>query len=342
MPGAAAVTDAIELVTGSANATQPLQILEEDVDVTLKVVGRIAAGVLIVMLVALCIAVPLMRKKLKDKSGVPQQGGALRPYKIKECMYNFCCCGFCCDPCHQATGFDRLRPRVGEMLSLTFISATNLKGPLNFYFEVWTEPLEGYPRTSRIYKRANGNYDLGFERMELDWHGDETVLVINAVRYSGDKQSKDLPVAEIKIPSSSVLRYADEAKQSKGDMTQGCRVFSMDAIHAAVAGRRVQRVKGTNPLVAHGILPQVLTKISADNGVYVPSAGEVNSLRDENERLKKENEILKSQASGLGHTFSSTKKEGSPMSVAIRFEILPRTYATDGARVFKSSSFDEP
>jgi len=124
-------------------------------------------------------------------------------------------------------------------------------------------------------------------------------------------------------------------------MTKGCRVFSADAIHPAVAGRRVQRVKGTNPIVAHGILPQVLTKISSEQGIYVPSAGEVNSLRDENDRLKKENEILKSQAAGLGQTISSRNKDGSPMGVTIRFEILPRSYAADGAQMFKSSSFDE-
>jgi len=262
-----------------------------------------------------------------------------RKHKIKTLLYNICCCVFLCPKFSQHTGFDKLKPTIDSMLRVTLVHATNISSRLSFYFEIWTEPAEGWPKNTRIHDNVVGQADLGCEQVELDWLGDETELVIQLVTFTGSKQSKDAPLGEVRVLRSALEKYAAEAKGAETDLAKGARIFtvkSLDSRKAFIA--RSTRFKNNNP-----VLPMALSMVQEKAGYDLPGFSEVLELRHMNETLQRENIQLRTQAGINPNTASGLHSDTapSPMSVAIRFEIQPRKKGLNpGGRLFQCESFE--
>lgn len=202
-------------------------------DGTLRLIGRISAGVLLVLVLALICVWPVIRRRLailippEEEEHGSSSSGRLRWHKLKMSCYNIICCGFCCPGLASCLGLDSFKPQVAEQLKVTFITASNLQRRMDFYFEVWTEPLEGRPKISRVQQQACGKVDLGTEELTLDWLGDEDAVVIQAVEYTGHVISRDIAVGDLRISREAIERYASETADDPQDLSKGTRLFPM-------------------------------------------------------------------------------------------------------------------
>mmetsp|Transcript_90051 Transcript_90051/g.232417 ORF Transcript_90051/g.232417 Transcript_90051/m.232417 type:complete len:267 (-) Transcript_90051:117-917(-) len=211
----------------------------------------------------------------------------------------------------------------GRILRVTLVRADSVPPRLDFYLEAWCEPAEGYPKHSVVHRRpGRSEVDLRCEQLELDWVGDETEVVIQAVHYSGSKQSRDLPVGEIRIPASSIQRYAHEASCHEDEVHYGTRVFQMAPLeHEAALSRKVR----FQDMLPKGIANALVKKIGEEIGLHVPSAEEMRRLKEENARLRNANETLRSQT-GLSDVYETSQQQETHMNVTVRFEIIsPRS-----------------
>lgn len=238
-----------------------------------------------------------------------------------------------------------------SILRITLVTASGVELRSGFYFEAWTEPSAGHPKNSRIHHRRGGTADLGCEQLELDWFGDEREIVLHLVEFSGSKQSRDLPVAELRVPHAAVLRYAGEAN-GQGDVRFGTRSFKMTPLARQDALQRKRRFQ--DMLLPSSLATRIFTKIGEEQGLHIPSNEELERLREENRALREENSELwtTSGLQGSKAFASSTLAAGGNLdsckhaaTVAVRFEVLPGRHgvASDsaGGLPFRKASFQE-
>lgn len=310
-------------------------------DGTLRFIGRISAAVLLLLVLVLICVWPFIRNKLADllppeeeESG-SSSNSRLRWHKLKMACYNIVCCGCCCPGLASSLGLDSLKPQVAEQLKVTLITASNLRKRMDFYLEVWTEPLEGHPKISRVQQQASGKVDLGGENLTLDWFGDEDEVVIQAVQYTGQVISRDVAVGDIRISREAIERYAGESADDPEDLSKGTRLFPMKVLTQEEAKCRKRRfgLGGGTPF-----LPRLLMSLSGD-GAHA-SEEELERLKCENDALKNENETLGGSVSRSLLTDGKSKHADTLMQVAVRFDIVSSSRAPS-TRMFKAQSFDD-
>lgn len=312
--------------------------VEYAADTVLDTVSRVASAVLVLLLIGICVFACWFRSKYLSKFHAVDDGHKssswTRWHKIKEAVYNFCCCGVCCHPIYRRMGFDVLQ--AGRTLRVTLLQATKIKKQMDVYFEVWSEPAEDYPKNSRVHHRAVGTCSLGGEQLELDWYGDEDEVVLQAVRFSS-VQGRDLPFAELKVPRSYVERYAREASNDPKDAKRGARAFSLRGLSEHEQKLRSLRFK-----------PKAKAISGADAVPLLPSAFH-NSLEEQGlalvplEEAEKVKEARASTVSGLSSlpqsSHATTEAHEVPMEVALRFEFVQPEQMLTQANSFRSSSF---
>mmetsp|Transcript_102133 Transcript_102133/g.264101 ORF Transcript_102133/g.264101 Transcript_102133/m.264101 type:complete len:261 (+) Transcript_102133:82-864(+) len=234
-------------------------------------------------------------------------------------------------------------PEHETVLRVTLVQASNVQRGAGIYLEAWTEPNDDYPKNSRVHKPAHGAIDFGGELLEIDWHGDEQELVIHAVEYTGaaSKQSKDLPFCELRIPRTSIEKYAKEAQAGDGGGA-GTRAFEMRPLRRADAYSRRFRFQGMLPSF---IMASVISKIGAEQGLYIPTQAELGDLQAENEGLRQENEALRSWAGPNCQTECGEapgERAMTGMSMAVHFEIVPRAKVSNSQhKLIRKASFQE-
>lgn len=351
------------LADNSTEGEKPTHHWEDDAywltDSTLKIAARVCGAVLILILVgAYCawrkfgqLIQDNVRKPIKDDGDeLPRTGGngaGRACQKLKRCLYHYCCCGYCCPTQQEAlfrtVGFDNLKPRVTQTLRITLIGITNLNQRADIYFEVWTEPVEcTYPKNSRIHLQAIGNVDLGGEVLEMDWFDDEDCVVINAVKYSGDKVSTDESMASISIPANSVQKYAQEARESGGNDKAGCRLVKLTKNLKHDKERRRRFGGGGEP---SPLMPFIIMNLS-------PEMDEENKLlRRQIEELRDENKELEQKSGRYAKSRSKTKSleeaehAKAVMHAIVRFEIVqPSRFQVDSnaEQMYRSPSWQLP
>eukprot|EP00930_Biecheleria_cincta_P089633 TRINITY_DN78974_c0_g1_i1.p1 TRINITY_DN78974_c0_g1~~TRINITY_DN78974_c0_g1_i1.p1 ORF type:complete len:396 (+),score=58.87 TRINITY_DN78974_c0_g1_i1:27-1214(+) len=310
-------------------------------DGTLRLIGRISAAVLLVLVLALICVWPFIRNKLhtllppdEEEQG-PNSKSRLRWHKLKMTCYNTVCCSCCCPGLASSLGLDCLKPQVAEQLKVTLITASDLRRRMDFYLEVWTEPLDSHPKISRVQQQASGKVDLGGENLTLDWFGDEDEVVIQAVQYTGPVISRDVAVGDLRISREAVERYAGETANDPEDLSKGTRLFPMKVLTQEEAKCRKRRfgLGGGAPF-----LPRLLMSLSGD-AVHA-SEEELERLKFENDALKSENETLGGSVSRTLLTDRKSKHAETLMQVAVRFEIVSSSRAPS-TRIFKAPSFDD-
>merc|ERR550534_596956 len=194
-------------------------------------------------------------------------------------------------------GFECMPSLGPQVLRVSLVSASvrGLGLKSGFYLEAWTEPAAGHPKNSRIHQQEGRIVDLGGEQLELDWIGDERELVLHLVEYSRDKQSRDLPKCELRVPSAAIRRYAAEA-EGQLDVRCGSRSFAMAPVARQEALQRKRRFR--DMFLPSSIATRIFTKLGEEQGLHIPSNAELESLRVENAKLKQERTDLLAQ-SGL-------------------------------------------
>lgn len=233
-------------------------------------------------------------------------------------------------------------PRV---LRVSLMAALGIDFRGQFYFEVWSEPANGHPKSSRVHcTSSNRPVDLGAEDLELDWHGDERELVIQLVEYGRGNQSKDLPVAELRVPRKSVQRYCTEAAEAGGDHRFGKRTFLMDQLTKQEALQRKRRFQ--EMLLPSGLASTIFTRLGEEQGVHIPTSAEVDKLHEENKRLRQENSELwaKSGLPGGAPIASAAAAAAGRVdgpTVALRFEMVSRNSEFEIAGPIRTASFQE-
>mmetsp|Transcript_96473 Transcript_96473/g.245197 ORF Transcript_96473/g.245197 Transcript_96473/m.245197 type:complete len:318 (-) Transcript_96473:225-1178(-) len=218
-----------------------------------------------------------------------------------------------------------------QTLRVTLLTASGVELRSGFYFEAWTEPSAGHSKNSRIHhvRRGSSAVDLGCEQLDLDWFGDEKELVLHLVEYSGAKQSRDLPVAELRVPREAVKRYAVEAS-GHGDVVRfGPRTFQMCRLGRQEALQRKRRFQDM-PLPSF-LVAKMFEKIGEEQGLHIPSSAELERLSAENFALRKQNSELWTKfglpggapiASAASAAAAATAAAARPVAVAVRFELV--------------------
>jgi len=299
----------------------------QSLDYLLWLVSRIFAAILVVALLLGCVLALTLKNRFGSMKG-RSASRPLRPHHVKEILYKYLCCGACCTCCDSLC-----RPGVEKLLRVTLVCATKVQKKTDFYVEVWCEPSEGHPKGSRVHRQACGSVDLGYERIELDWYGDEKEVVLQVMQYNGSSQIRDVPIGELRISGESVERYALEAAASaEADVRKGSRMFTVRRLARAEAVRK-NRFK--DMLFPDGVLPAVFARLGEDQGIELPQMQDMARLQAENEALMQENTQLRTHISqsGGGSSWSSSwrpqraSEDGGLMGVAVRFEILPRARA---------------
>lgn len=240
---------------------------------------------------------------------------------------------------HQVASFlDRIGllecvPEVGpQVLRLTLITAAHVQTRSDFYFEAWSEPGDGYPKNSRVHRPSAGAVDLGHETLEIEWTGSATDIVLHAVEYKGSKQSTDLPIGEVRIPSSAVEKYILEARRNPNDLRFGTRTLELSAVERHEALRR--RLRFQDAVLPGRWFTAILSRVGAETGLHIPSQAELDKLRDENKALRGENSALKSVQGG--------GKRTSMLDIAVRFELVPKHHDLLGFQgLIRQASFQD-
>merc|ERR1719160_2417715 len=166
--------------------------------------------------------------------------GLFRPRNIKRCLLRVCCCGFCSQgPAHHLGVKGIADP--SQTLAVTLVGAHQLWKKMSFYVEAYTEPQEAAPKASRTHRQVQESCDLGSEKLELDWHGDEDELVIEVMDFAGPGREK--PLGEIRLPRETVEKYAREAAEFPGDERKGARSFSVPLMDEHVVKLRQKHLQ---------------------------------------------------------------------------------------------------
>lgn len=240
-------------------------------------------------------------------------------------------------------GLFRCCPSCGpQVLQVTLLSVSNLAMPSGFYFEVSSEPASGQPKISRIH-RGSGVIDLNDELLELDWFGDETEVTIHLMACSGNKQSQDIPEGEVRVARSTVQRYAHEASGHDREVEKGSRRFQFELPHESVVVARKKRFQ--DMLLPAGAIFDRMTKavcsrIGEENGLEVPSSEEMERLRLENQRLKREYQELR-EGRPTGSAFDPLPGVQLHSAIlSVRFQLQPRRRRSDvDHNDFRKASF---
>lgn len=221
----------------------------------------------------------------------------------------------------------------GRVLTVSLVAVSDVVVKGQFYLEVWTDPSSGHPKNSRTHSGSRRHpVDLGGERLELDWTGSERQLVIQLLELSGSKQNRDLPVAELRVPRSAIERYAREAAAGGEDLRFGARNFRMSPLSRQEALQRRRRFH--DMLLPAGIATAIFSKIGEEQGVHIPTQGEIDKLRDENMHLRMENSVLVSKQGLPGGaplaTAAAAAAAGLHMpTLSLRFELGQRRKGFD-------------
>lgn len=310
-----------------------LRQVETSTATLLDIVSRISSAVIVLLLAVLCVAYAWFRSKFHIPDARGQKRSWTRWHKIKEGLYNYCCCGRCCHAWYRHIGFDVLQ--AGRTLRVMLLQAVKIRTQMDLYFEVWTEPAEGYPKNSRVHQRAVGNCSLGGEQLELDWYGDEVEVVLQAVQYS-TMQGKDIPLAEVRVPRAYIERYAKEASKDLRDPKRGARLFALRELSKQEKTFRSQRFKpkAINPADAVPLLPSVIKSSLEEQGLALVTI----------EELEKSHRDHMAKASRLSTLPKSSHAAEEPtevlMEVALRFEFVqPQQLGSGAQTLFRASSF---
>lgn len=308
-----------------------LQQVEQSTQTLLDTVSRVASAFLVLLLIGLCVAYVWVRRALHAHDVRSHKSSWTRWHKIKESLYNYCCCGRCCHAWYRSIGFDALQ--VGRTLRVTLFEAVKIRKQVDLYFEVWTEPAEGYPKNSRVHQRAVGKCSLGGEQLELDWYGDEEEVVLQAVQYSA-MQGKDMPFAEVKIPRAYVEKYCKEAAKGT-DPKGGGRLFAFRGLSKQernLRSLRFNKPKAINPVDALPLVPSAIKSSLEEQGLALVTIEEM-------ERSHREHPAAAAKPSASHGSHTEENLNEVPLEVALRFEFVQPQHLGAGTNAFRSSSF---
>jgi len=219
-------------------------------------------------------------------------------------------------------GFEELGP--SGVLSVSLIAVMDIPKRLSFFIKVWAEPMEGPRKVSRVHREVQGRYhDLGGERLQLDWCGDEEELVVQALTPD------DTLLAEVRISRGEVVRYAALSKVNPnmtretegvpnmtsmlhGESPKAIRTFTLRRLgNSGSAGAKPE----VDPLVS-----MVMSKVQASVGMEPADPEEVEHLREENRQMRS---LLSAQQKSLVETTREPGDElldSAVMKVALQFE----------------------
>eukprot|EP00927_Polykrikos_kofoidii_P003558 TRINITY_DN1142_c0_g2_i1.p1 TRINITY_DN1142_c0_g2~~TRINITY_DN1142_c0_g2_i1.p1 ORF type:complete len:350 (-),score=53.12 TRINITY_DN1142_c0_g2_i1:174-1160(-) len=282
------------------------------------------------LLVAILAALFVFRKPLwrSTKSCVQKTRDKCRLRQLKRCfLYTFCC--GCCRSVHGVLGFDKLDHR--STLTVTFICAQEVKRMLNFYFEAWSEPQESTGKNTGSFSGTD-IVDMGLERLEFEWFGDEDELVIQLCEFKSTVMCYNTILGQLRIPGSVVDKYAKEVETNPNDFNSGVRSFDVRPLDAEEKRRqaelRKKHVNKREELMKAGVDMVVQSKFG--------NSAELNTLREENARLRQEMTLL-------GGTTQPSNTECPPetlLKVILRFEIRSSKEQISDLDV-RRCSFDE-
>jgi uncharacterized protein YnzC (UPF0291/DUF896 family) len=202
---------------------------------------------------------------------------------------------------------------------------------LNFYFEAWSEPQESTGKNTGSFAGAN-IVDMGLERLEFEWFGDEDELVIQLCEFKSTVMCYNSILGQVRIPGSVVDKYAKEVENNPNDFNSGVRSFDVRPLNAEEKRSQLElRKKYVNKreeLMKAGVDMVVQSKFG--------NSAELNRLREENERLRQEMTLL-------GGTVQPSNTQSPPetlLKVILRFEIRSSKEQISDLD-FRSCSFDE-
>lgn len=316
----------------------------QNADTTLWAVGRITQIGVVLLIVGACIA---FRKPIRALCAPffakCSEGCRLRA--MKRCCLKGLSKLCCCCPCNGA--YESLA-EAHEVLTVTLIGADELKKPMNFYVEVWTEPQEAASKISRTQLEAkpNTSISLGMEKLELDWYGDEENVIIQLVEFPSAGKAK--PIGDIVLKGKKVFEYCAEAKKNPGDMQAGTRRFDLLKLNADQMTLRKKKLTSAEPqnIMMSFMLSKVQDKIGLGTGMALSDEATA-QLQKDNADLQKENDelrgaLVRTSSAGSLNSTSSQKAKPKIESVAklvLRFEISSRR-APDRVDLMKYQAHD--
>mmetsp|Transcript_54387 Transcript_54387/g.99574 ORF Transcript_54387/g.99574 Transcript_54387/m.99574 type:complete len:349 (-) Transcript_54387:124-1170(-) len=308
------------------------------------VLAHIEHIVLIVGALALLAILFLLRKPIGRtlKPIFAEKAKHFHPRNIKRCLVR-CCCG-CCG---KNNGFQQLA-QASHTLGVTVVGIKDIKKRMNLYVEVWTEPQESASRITRTQFQVSGECSFNSERIELDWFGDESWVVVQVVEYPA--VGKEKPLGEMRLNKSAVVKYAQESASDPHSPTAGARLLEvkkLDDWMVKIRRRRAQHFAPSNVLMSWG-----MTKAQDKLGIGV-AVGEQEAFE-----LQQENKQLKAQMAMLMSTGGKGDVDSKPpnmddveavmayqpviMNIVLKFDLQPRQAANAfNSSMFKTSSFHE-
>lgn len=319
-------SDSAAAAHGNATAANILVAeAEGSAEAALKITSRVTALVLLLLLFVGASAYCYLKQKFKKKEAKP-----FRPlkliFKIKLCLFDWLCCGRFCPWMHTALAPDYMRPMTPHTLRVTLLRADNISKRSSFYFEVATQPVEGWPKVSRVQNNVIGSCDLAGETLDLDWYGDEDGIVVQVVEYCGTVVTKDIVLGDVKISRSGLQTYAAEFAGSRGNLAAGTRMFQLKDRGEVCNRQRNSRFSGSEDsgsVLLKPIYAKLVSELQKKSGDANTVEG-TDQLRQEVERLRRENRSLGGTLSASSASQSMADKEIAlpVMSVALRFEIM--------------------
>lgn len=256
--------------------------------------------------------------------------------RCRRCLIYAFCCAWAPRGMSLAEhiGFEPLGP--AGVLRVTLICATEITKKLSFFIKVWTEPVDGPKKISRVHREVTGPaYDLGSESLQLDWYGDEDVLVVQAVEPGPvPGEGRDTPLAEVRIPRSQVAKYAELSANTGGSADEAARSFSL----RPPEGKSTSAGSNVDPLAAM-VVKQVQTSV----GMEPTDPDELEQLREENRRMKyilSTHQPSAVQSDQNGAADQLLAQSISIMKVALRFEWDNSKAKTIDPSIYKRSSRD--
>jgi len=325
--------NATKLDTFMSNLGQGASHVGEDLDWSLWMLGRALEITLILAVLGLLYTC----RSVLFKVCLPWRlQGVFRPRNIKRCFLKLCCCFGWCSHGSLAHNFGvQGLADASQTLAVTLVGAHQLWKRMSFYVEAYTEPQEAASKASRTHQQVQDACDLGGERLELDWHGDEDELVIEIMDFPAPGKQK--PLGEIRLQRETVEKYAREAAEVPGDERKGARSFSVPLMDEHIMKLRQKHLQYPEPtrVLDSFLLQKAQQKVGLGVGV---DEDEVLRLRDENRQLRAQ---VTAMATGTKVTQLLDSKE-EVMKLVLKFELMPRqNMQTLDLRKFAQPSFFE-
>lgn len=249
--------------------------------------------------------------------------------RLQRWLVHLCCCGWAPRWMSMAEhfGFEELGPT--GVLSVSLIAVMDLPKRLSFFIKVWAEPLEGPGKVSRVHREVQGRYhDLGGERLQLDWCGDEEELVVQALAPGANPGRGDHKLlAEMRISRAEVIRYAALSKTVTNMTRETAGVPNLTSIlHGespkAIRTFTLRRPGSAGPTSENApLVSMVMSKVHASVGMEPADPEQVEHLREENRQMKAL--LSAQQKKSLVETMSACGDEhldSAVMKVALQFE----------------------